>query len=1307
MDEGSGSPQTWIGTLLKDRYRVEEQLGQGGMGTVFLATDEDVGRFVVVKVPDAGLLSQPGFRERFARETRSLVGLGHPHIVTVLDVGQSGDVPYLVLQYLAGGSLNDRLGAEVEGRQTPSQVLDWLPELAKTLDFIHGLEVIHRDVKPANILFDEHGHVFLADFGIAKVLGEQDSWQTLTGTTPGTPDYMAPETAMEESLDGRSDQYALGAVAYRALAGRVPIVSTNPLAVLLKKAKEDPEPLSSLAPGVSEELSAVVMRALSRDRETRYATCEAFAEAFGEALRAPATPPTLVVPEVGESEPAHPETVVASTPGVDDEGEPEGTDTTATETVVTDPTAGGLPLPRRRALLIAAAAIVVLALGLGAWWLLGGLSAGDGALAPTNLSLAAPEEGALVGARVRLEGRVEGDGVAEIRANGFPIHVTDGAFEGEIEAATVVRIEARSADGESRAELVRRLVVDRGPPVLSLEGDAERVTQEARVTIEGTVTDEHPPDHVLVDGKRHPLVEGRFSVPLDLSEPETRRFEVVAVDRAGNRASREVTVTHQRLPPEIVLELPPEGHLTNEREIAVRGRVERLKADSVRVGSTNLTLDDGRFEGTVALEKEGPQAVVVVARAPGDIEIRAQRNVTRDTRPPFIEPDFVIPSTAPVVNLTGLVDEDGCVVTVDERPARVTGQRFTFPSRLEPGPHRFEIVARDRAGNETKREWVVRRLWTVREAIAELPVLDERLRAARSRWAAAGNPREGPERKDLLDLRQRERELFASVRQLGSAGVPDLIANLRQEDYRIRTFCAQALGDLRAREAVTELTRIAASGKTQSEEAVEALGKIGPDASAAVETLLGLLKTRSLSIDSLSRKVCTALGGIDSHSPMVVAALREEVCAEASVALARIGQADDKTLEVLASRVMSAINRDLEHSQERPQAAAWALGELGRATPEVLEVLTQALSAKDWRLRGNAASALGHLGEATPEVADALVHCMLEDEHEYVADAAAAALGQLGEARPETIEALVTAFAHRGCDMGMDSAPRALAEIGPATLPRLRAALFAATPEVKLAHAVRWTAIEALGEIGPPAAPAVPDLIRHMGEHPKMAWQSAVAIGKIGPGAAEAVDPLRERLRSEGGSDEGAREQFVVALGRIGPAASSARPELEALLEGDDQDLHIAACTALGRIGPAASAACPKIEPLLEAESAPLRIAACIALGRIGGDLRARSTLKALTRDSRYSEERRWAAARALFEVYGEVQPFLRACCEQLEVEALAQLGPLARSAIPLLESEALRHPVAIPRSQHPFGWRTDHGFRETIERAIERIRGR
>ena len=282
MDDPDSSPATLVGEVLSDRYRISGLLGSGGMGSVYLATDEQLsGRRVAIKVPHDEFLLVPGFRQRFGQEIGQLIDLEHPHIVTILDSGEFDGRPFAVLQYLGGGSLSDRV-EESDGTITVAEVLDWLPTVAESLDFIHRKGFLHRDIKPGNIFFDDEGHAFVADFGIATALGGEGFTRvTQAGTVLGSPAYMAPEYGAGEA-DSSYDQYALGVVVYRCLSGEFPHApQPTPIAYLAKKMVDSPRPLGPLAPGASSTVVNAVMRALSMRPEERFATCSAFAAAVG------------------------------------------------------------------------------------------------------------------------------------------------------------------------------------------------------------------------------------------------------------------------------------------------------------------------------------------------------------------------------------------------------------------------------------------------------------------------------------------------------------------------------------------------------------------------------------------------------------------------------------------------------------------------------------------------------------------------------------------------------------------------------------------------------------------------------------------------------------------------------------------------------------------------------------------------------------------------------------------------------------------------------------------------------------------
>ena len=295
------------GQRLLGHYLVGRKLAEGGMGAVYLAEDTDlVGKSVVVKVPHTQFLAEPGFRERFRFEMHGLMALEHPHVVRILAQGEHDGVPFFVLQHLRGNSLSSKLKGAPGKRLPAREVASWLPDVARALDFVHGKGVVHRDVKPGNILFDEHGHVFLSDFGIAKALSSEETSYTPTGFAPGSPAYMAPEQAMGAKPSGAADQYALATVVYEVVGGRPTHSGETPLAVLMRKQSENPPSLADVAPEVPAAASAAVMRALSRDPAARFPTCTAFAEAFVAGLSAPAPAP---VPDLTAKAPSRPPAV--------------------------------------------------------------------------------------------------------------------------------------------------------------------------------------------------------------------------------------------------------------------------------------------------------------------------------------------------------------------------------------------------------------------------------------------------------------------------------------------------------------------------------------------------------------------------------------------------------------------------------------------------------------------------------------------------------------------------------------------------------------------------------------------------------------------------------------------------------------------------------------------------------------------------------------------------------------------------------------------------------------------------------------
>jgi serine/threonine-protein kinase len=286
----------WVGReIAAGRYQIEERIGVGSMGHVYRAFDRHLETAVVIKFPLPEGIEQlgPAFLRRFDLEVRSLVHLTHPHVVPIIDVGGEDGYPYLVLQYLPGGSLRDRMdtGPRQAPRPMPAASLrDWLMDVARALDFIHGQGYLHRDVKPDNILFDRSGNPFLSDFGIIKALSSErkqrdarSSAMTAPGFLMGTPGYVAPEIVMGGAIDGRSDQYALAMTVHEVLAGSNPMEGTTPSATLVNQTKKAPPALIDLVPDVPHRLSAAVVRGLSKGPDERFDGCVAFAaEVLGD-----------------------------------------------------------------------------------------------------------------------------------------------------------------------------------------------------------------------------------------------------------------------------------------------------------------------------------------------------------------------------------------------------------------------------------------------------------------------------------------------------------------------------------------------------------------------------------------------------------------------------------------------------------------------------------------------------------------------------------------------------------------------------------------------------------------------------------------------------------------------------------------------------------------------------------------------------------------------------------------------------------------------------------------------------------------
>src|SRR3989442_547706 len=270
---------------LAKRYVIERELGRGGMATVYLARDLKHGRFVALKVLSPALAASLG-ADRFLREIRLAARLQHPHIVTVFDSGDAGGILWYTMPYVEGETLRTRLERE---RQLPLDVaLRIAIEAARALEFAHQHGVLHRDVKPENLLLTTDGSTMVADFGIARPWGAT-SGLTQSGVVVGTPAYRSPEQAAgERALDARTDVYALGCVLYEMLAGEMPYSGPNAQAVLAKRLSE-PAPSLRTTRDLPVAVERTVARALARAPADRYATAAEFAHAL-QSVEGPSRP---------------------------------------------------------------------------------------------------------------------------------------------------------------------------------------------------------------------------------------------------------------------------------------------------------------------------------------------------------------------------------------------------------------------------------------------------------------------------------------------------------------------------------------------------------------------------------------------------------------------------------------------------------------------------------------------------------------------------------------------------------------------------------------------------------------------------------------------------------------------------------------------------------------------------------------------------------------------------------------------------------------------------------------------------------
>jgi serine/threonine protein kinase len=260
---------TLIGTIFDGRYRILRRIGSGGMADVYLAEDQELGRNVAIKILNDRHAGDEQFVERFRREAKNAAGLSHPNIVSIYDRGEAEGTYYIAMEHIDGRSVKELILAR--GPAPVHIAIEYARQILSALRFAHRRGLVHRDIKPHNVLDDGDGRVKVTDFGIARVGASQ---MTEAGSIVGTAQYLSPEQARGAPVDARSDLYSLGIVLYELLTGKVPFTGDSPVEIAMKHLNELPKAPSSLRPEIPRDLDLVILRALAKDPDERYASAE-------------------------------------------------------------------------------------------------------------------------------------------------------------------------------------------------------------------------------------------------------------------------------------------------------------------------------------------------------------------------------------------------------------------------------------------------------------------------------------------------------------------------------------------------------------------------------------------------------------------------------------------------------------------------------------------------------------------------------------------------------------------------------------------------------------------------------------------------------------------------------------------------------------------------------------------------------------------------------------------------------------------------------------------------------------------------
>jgi serine/threonine-protein kinase len=515
-----------LGRLLDGRYRVQSRIAKGGMASVYLAVDTRLDRTVAVKAMHAGLAADESFRSRFIREAKSAARLSHPNVVAVYDQGTDGDTVFLAMEHVEGRTLRDLL--RQRRRLTPRQAIDVLEPVLAALGAAHRAGLVHRDVKPENVLLADDGRIKVADFGLARAVTASSSATATQGMLIGTVAYLAPEQVERGVADPRSDVYAAGVLLFEMLTGSQPFDGETPIQVAYQHVHSDVPAPSSRVPGLPRELDDLVRRATSRDPDQRPADADRMLAELSAVHRAlpdealdaaPATADTLVVP-LPAGAPARGD--VAPTAVVGRRAPDVGAPPPATSTT------GPLPAPRRRRRggLVALLLVLLLAVAGGAaGWYLG---AGPGSYTTTPGLLGLTEQAAQ----------------AKLEAQGLHSRTGSPVFSETVAAGKVVSTDP-DPGGKVRKNGTVTLVLSKGKERYDVPDLAGKPLDQAKAALQGlhltaTVSqayDEKVPSGTVISTDPEPGTPLKRGAPVTLVVSKGRQ-PIPVTDWTGKPADR-------------------------------------------------------------------------------------------------------------------------------------------------------------------------------------------------------------------------------------------------------------------------------------------------------------------------------------------------------------------------------------------------------------------------------------------------------------------------------------------------------------------------------------------------------------------------------------------------------------------------------------------------------------------------------------------------------------------------------------------------------------------------------------------------